>query len=185
LRVWRFDGLGSCSSRHLITCFLSSEKLHHRQEVDPGFIRGLGRSHHLPPHLLRSLWGSSKRCLLRISSSARWKRWTLTRPRYQRRRQPRGLAPDCVEEARTMPLAGFRRGWSGRTTPRTTDAAALGRRMVSGYRCCFSHVSRVGFSSLNAFVSSVAEQRSSLLSRWRTSAVCQWLYGRARPSTEG
>ena len=54
------------------------------------FIRGSASiffkisRHRLPLHLRRSLWGSSKRCLLRISSSARWKRWTLTRPRYQR-----------------------------------------------------------------------------------------------------
>ena len=41
------------------------------------------------------------------------------------------------------------------------------RSLVSGYRCCFSHVLRIGFSSLNAFVSSVPERRPSLLSRRR------------------
>ena len=206
-RVRRFDGLGIVqftASNHL---FLILRKAAPSPRSRPRIHQRPRPSHHLPPHLRRSLWGSSKRCLLRISSSARWKRWTLTRPRYQRRRQPRGLASDRVAEGISGKdnAAGFCRVWSGRTTPRTTDAASIRaasrRRMepalVSSSRCCFSHLSRVSFSlSLNALVSSVSEQRSlsplsslgriTVQRRWLTSgftADWQWLYAEHRGLT--
>ena len=138
----------SCSSRHLITCFLSSEKLHHRQEVDPRIHQSPraqpSPAATSPPFTL----GFEQALFATDSSSARWKRWTLTRPRYQRRRQPRGLASDRVAECRWI-----LQSLSGRATPRTTDAASIRaasrRRMepalVSSSCCCFSHLSRVGF----------------------------------------
>jgi hypothetical protein len=74
LRFGALKALGSCSSRHLITCFLSSKKLHHHQEVDPGFIGGSAIAcRYIAVHsgVQTSAVATAR------TPSARWKRWTV------------------------------------------------------------------------------------------------------------